>query len=693
MSEVMETADWHQLLSKYDCAVRLIDAGKRVAENSYLHVDLLDEQPPEVQEIVSLAERAASIGLESYNVVRLGRSKREIALLSYSDFFDAPFPVLQASRLVDVDARRISETSFEQQKNPPILHRKELLLPNDHPRHAEYEEVTKALEDYGAFDRPAHLIGRQQQWQTILQDLGLRIEDGKVRASLADATLNIIRHRTAIARSRLSSPMQALAKWGFFEGTSVFDYGCGRGDDVRALRQAGIDAAGWDPHFAPDDPTVEADVVNLGFVLNVIEDPSERKLALQNAFSIAKRVLAVAVMLEGKGTGERLGDGVVTSRGTFQKYFAQGEIAEYLRRVLGREPAAVGPGLFLVFRTDEEEQSFLAKRQRSAVLSRDFLDSMFPGRAPSARGASRTRQPKPSVYERNREALDAFWEACLIYGRVPEPDEFSYEQIREDVGSAKRAYLALPFEDKEEQLAAAKARRTNDLLVYLGLNLFEQRRSFSALPASVQRDIRIFFGSLARALEAARAMLFATGSVDQLASSIEQAAAAMLGVRAPDGDYTFYRETLERQPPLVRLAVGCAERLEALPQDSELIKIHAGAGQVSYLSFDNFLAKPLPLLAQRTKVDLRHQRVWTESFDKIPERRVLFGKSKFLPRDFARFDTQARFDERLASAGIYATDGLGTSGRLVEERLADAGIKLMGFRVLIARGEAQRAIS
>jgi DNA phosphorothioation-associated putative methyltransferase len=57
------------------------------------------------------------------------------------------------------------------------------------------------------------------------------------------------------------------------DGThSLFDYGCGRGDDLRGLRENGIEAQGWDPYFAPDEPVVAADIVNLGFVINVIED-------------------------------------------------------------------------------------------------------------------------------------------------------------------------------------------------------------------------------------------------------------------------------------------------------------------------------------------------------------------------------------------------------------------------------------
>ena len=32
----------------------------------------------------------------------------------------------------------------------------------------------------------------------------------------------------------------------------LFDYGCGRGGDVRTLTGLGIEASGWDPTHAPD---------------------------------------------------------------------------------------------------------------------------------------------------------------------------------------------------------------------------------------------------------------------------------------------------------------------------------------------------------------------------------------------------------------------------------------------------------
>ena len=691
MNSLADDATWKALRETYASAVALIGGGKRVADHSYLHVSLVQDHDEALGQLV--AQAAALIDVEdgAFDVVRFGRRIPEVALLSYPSFFDEPFPALACSWRLDVIKGEVARTDFADRDNPPILHRKELLLSDEHPRRQEFEALTRGLEDYGAYDRPSWLIGTRAAWRVVLDDLGLRVDDGHVLVSEQPPTsLQIQRHRTAIARSKLSAPMQALARWGLLKDTTILDYGCGRGDDVRALVQAGIPAVGWDPHFAPDIPREPADVVNLGFVLNVIENPAARWRALEEAYSLANRVLSVAVMLEGKGTGRAHGDGVVTKRQTFQKYFSQAEISRYVADVLGREPVPVAPGILFVFRTDEAEQSFLARKQRSTVLNRDVLDLAFPA-APRPTRPSKERKrkvdeprpPKPSVYEANRDLLEAWWSACLDMGRIPEPEEFDgYNVLIDAIGSTKRAFAALPYPDRTVLFAEAADRRRGDVTVYLALNLFERRRSMTALPPTVQRDIKAFLGSHKVALERAKAALFAVGSAERLSEAVDIGAKAGLGVKAADGDYTFHIDNLSRQPPPIRITVGCAERLEQVPEDCDLIKIHPAESRVSFLMFDDFSNKPLPTLRRRLSVNLRKLRIQEGDPDPPEHRRLLFGKSRFVNQDFPRYDTQARFDDRLKAAGAYFTDGLGVSLVTLTSRLVTAGIKLNGYKVL-----------
>ena len=109
-------------------------------------------------------------------------------------------------------------------------------------------------------------------------------------------------------------------RFGYLDGQyNVFDYGCGRGDDVRGLIENNITASGWDPYFAKNEKRIEADLVNLGFVINVIEDIEERIEALEGAYSLAKKLLVISVMLPNQKTiGEPYKDGILTKRNTFQ---------------------------------------------------------------------------------------------------------------------------------------------------------------------------------------------------------------------------------------------------------------------------------------------------------------------------------------------------------------------------------------
>src|SRR5262245_49999313 len=114
----------------------------------------------------------------------------------------------------------------------------------------------------------------------------------------------IQRHKTAIRRGDFSRPVKCLLRDGLVaKDVSFFDYGCGRGEDLELLGTEGISCGGWDPAFRPDAPRVEADVVNLGYVLNVIEHQEERGETLRAAWKLCRRLLAVSaqVLLAGRG--------------------------------------------------------------------------------------------------------------------------------------------------------------------------------------------------------------------------------------------------------------------------------------------------------------------------------------------------------------------------------------------------------
>src|SRR5262245_58869419 len=111
--------------------------------------------------------------------------------------------------------------------------------------------------------------------------------------------LQIQRHKTAIRRAGFSLPIKCLLRDVLLDSSQrLFDYGCGRGQDLDLLRATGVDCDGWDPVHRPGTPRSPADIVNIGYVINVIEDPRERTDALRQAWGLCGSLLVVAAQLD-----------------------------------------------------------------------------------------------------------------------------------------------------------------------------------------------------------------------------------------------------------------------------------------------------------------------------------------------------------------------------------------------------------
>ena len=333
-------------------------AGKKVVDEFYIHLSAAGEvEDSQTRQAIEQAISALPpITTTTPNVAKVNVRTGRVSLLSYPDFFDSPFPALAASWVFQPGAAAPSwHRTYGDSLNPPILHRKELLLSSSHPEYARWARITATAEELGLFDDVA-TIGFQINWNRLIQSKGYCLvgdeflpigNDVSGDADCADGytAAPIQRHLTALSRTSLSAPVQMLVRHGLLgAGVTFFDYGCGRGGDVAALGAEGIAASGWDPHYLPDAATIPADVVNLGFVVNVIEDPAERIEAITKAFKLAGTVLSVGVMLYGGDLpGSPYRDGFVTSRNTFQKYFAQSELKDYIEQVLQRNAFMVGP--------------------------------------------------------------------------------------------------------------------------------------------------------------------------------------------------------------------------------------------------------------------------------------------------------------------------------------------------------------
>ena len=423
-------------------------------------------------------------------------------------------------------------------------------------------------------------------------------------------TASIERERTALRRTGLSSPMQHLLRYGFLDGRhSIFDYGCGHGDDLRMLERMNIPATGWDPVFRPDAPREPADIVNLGFVLNVIENRRERDATLNSAFQLAEKLLVVSVIVGYQAKREQFDqyqDGVRTQRNTFQKYFAQDEFRAYIESTLKRHAIPIAPGTCLLFRNQMDEQLFLLARQQVRrewrLLRRDPNDAAIS-----------------ALVEDHREQVDAYWLEALELGRPPAPEECPEAQsLIRLVGSWRRVHEWVGRFFNPAELEAAAIGRQEDLLVYFALAHFGKRRSYSELPDRLQRDVQFFFGSITKARNAGKRALFAVGD----SARVEEAAVFCheelgIGKLEERHDLTFHQSLLGECLPLIRIYVGCALQLFGDAGSVDLIKVHLQSGKVTFLVYDDFEGPNTPNLTERIKVDLPRLRV--DFFDYVGE--------------------------------------------------------------------------
>ena len=363
--------------------------------------------------------------------------------------------------------------------------------------------------------------------------------------------------RTAIRRTSLSRPVAlALQDNLIHPGRTFFDYGCGRGDDLLRLQKMGIAVSGWDPAFFPDEERTPADVVNLGYVVNVIEEADDRLVVLAAAWALARQVLVVSARLDWEAADAAVdfqGDGIVTGRRTFQKFFTQEELRAWIERVLGRRPVAAAPGIFYVFRDEADEQSFAVSR-----VSR--------------------RRRAPGIEEcRELVADHADLLAPLVAffterGRLPTPAELpTAPQLIAAFGSVARAFSLLRRATGAERWDALRAHGHADLLVYLALAAFPKRPRLGALPEALRLDIRAFFGSYKSGCAAADALLFSAGDQDSVDRACRR---APVGKLLPDALYVHHTAVapsaaaapgLRRLRPPARRRRRRADPRQALP--------------------------------------------------------------------------------------------------------------------------------
>jgi hypothetical protein len=438
-------------LQLYQKCVSSLGFGKRLPGAHYVLRGAGIDFGAELNQLLEQLVMVFAVGPE-FNLIKFRTNELKVSFLCYPDFMADPHPSLRHAITIDLVSGKSRHTDYAGNPNPPILHRKEAFLPEGHPMQASFSALTMAEEAVGLYEHTA-TIGFKLNWEGLLREKNVAIEGHRLvkseKESRAVSPLGqaegdkpaktvVDRHRTAMTRYELSKPVKTLLEYGLLSAdTTVFDYGCGQGSDVRGLVGLGHEAVGWDPVFRPEVPKRHADIVNLGYVLNVIEDPAERLEALVEAFRLAKRLLVVAGLITetvDTSKAQRYGDGVLTRANTFQKYFDQQELQQYIEDALDVTAVPVSLGIFYVFRDPAEHQDFIAARTRRLI---DW--SQISARL----GLGSPQSHWKSLYDEHKDLLSAFGKVALDLGRIPTPAEFgAIDEISDRLGSPKRALRA-----------------------------------------------------------------------------------------------------------------------------------------------------------------------------------------------------------------------------------------------------------
>jgi DNA phosphorothioation-associated putative methyltransferase len=474
----------------------------------------------------------------------------------------------------------------------------------------------------------------------------------------------IDRHKTAIRRGDYSRPVKCLLRDGLVAaGVTFFDYGCGRGEDLELLAGEGVLCSGWDPAHRPDGSKAEADVVNLGYVLNVIEDTRERAETLRAAWGLCRKVLAVSaqVLVAGRGKNPvEFGDGVLTSRNTFQKFFEQSELKTYLEAELGTEAIAAGIGTFYLFKDEGQQQEFMASRfRRREILPRRRINELR--------------------LEETRQILEPFMDVVAVLGRVPDADEYpGTAELTEKFGSLKRAFAVVQKLTGTETWDDIARRRREDILVYLALSRFRKRPAISLLPPTLQRDMKAFFGAYSKACAESDALLFKAG--DSVAID-EACKRATVGKLLPD-DLYIHQSAVESLDPLLRIYEGCGRAYLGEVEGANIIKFHRRSGKLSYLVYPDFETDPHPALQRCVKLNLRTRQIECYDYTQISNPPVLHRKETFLATDSPLREKFVKLSRQEEKAGLLDdSSSIGTREGWAK-RLLERGYILKGHRLI-----------
>jgi DNA phosphorothioation-associated putative methyltransferase len=471
---------------------------------------------------------------------------------------------------------------------------------------------------------------------------------------------DIKREKTAITRFRHSKPVALALSHGIIAaGISVFDYGCGRGEDLKYLRGVGIDADGWDPHFRSDEKLKAADVVNLGYVLNVIEDPTERDKTLLAAYHLARRVLVVSVRVDNAlENGIEFSDGLLTSRGSFQKIYKQSEFKEYLERTIGKRPHMAALGVAYLFKDEVLESSYLVSLADQRVeASRTFAIEQFS----------------------NDALAKGYVELADRLGRAPVASEFAgYDELLERFGSPARIERLTERLLSPSSVEETRNKRREDILTYIAMMRLQGLRAipFGRLPSELRADIKMLWSSYSQALHEGESFLFQIGNPEIVRQCCY---ASPIGKKLPDSLYV-HRSGEDQLGALLRILIFAARQIVG-ELDYNVLKIALDGRSISFLRYEDFEQVAHPQLRYSVRIYLPRTEYSIRDYSTSLNPPILHRKEALVDPLHASYRVFCELSAREEDLGLLSRPDIGRKQEWLSV-LAEKGIYIEGHKII-----------
>jgi DNA phosphorothioation-associated putative methyltransferase len=395
--------------------------------------------------------------------------------------------------------------------------------------------------------------------------------------------------------------------------------------------------------------------VTLTYVINVIEDPAEREAVLRDAWSLAEHCLVVSSRLAWERkqvTGTAVSDGTLTRRNTFQRLYSPAELRSIVESVAAVRAISPVPGMVYAFRHDNDRLAYLARRASPDQVWQEGTDA--------------------------QSAIAAVVDFLERRGRTPmveETPEVLLPLLR-NVTGRQLAKLATEAADPD-RVSEGRRKSILNVLLLLGIEVFNGRSPLQSLPLPVQADIRAFFDSYRDACRRADRLLLKLRDNAYLRNVMRNS----VGKMTPTDIYV-HRRAAEHMPVLLKLYEHCGAVAVGRPVDWDLVKLAHEGRSVSWLGYPDFDRDPHPRLAWSYSVDMRTLEGSYRSYIDSVNRPLLHRKHEFLSPDDPDASKYRRLTNHEIRAGLYQRPHLIGNERGWEAALHIAGVQLRGHRLI-----------